>query len=126
LQNTLNGEKMRKYSRKIRREDNLRLQAADYMTYASQKVVDITIEKKDIDISAERFETLLKDYIDKSVMYEMLKSEIIKIYVPEDLLDKIDWSIEFTTEKLTITIKDDGDYSELLEKAQFVEVKNGK
>lgn len=117
---------MRKYSRKIRREDNLRLQAADYMTYASQKVVDITIEKKDIDISAERFETLLKDYIDKSVMYEMLKSEIIKIYVPEDLLDKIDWSIEFTTEKLTISIKDDGDYSELLEKAQFVEVKNGK
>jgi hypothetical protein len=126
LQNTLNGEKMRKYSRKIRRDDNLRLQAADYMTYASQKVVDITIEKKDIDISAERFETLLKDYIDKSVMYEMLKSEIIKVYVPEDLLDKIDWSIEFTTEKLTITIKDDGDYSELLEKAQFIEVKNGK
>ena len=117
---------MKKYSRKIHRDDNLRLQAADYMTYASQKVVDITVEKKDIDISAERFETLLKDYVDKSVMYEMLKSEIIRIYVPEELLDKISWSIEFTTEKLTITINDDGDYSELLEKAQFVEVKNGK
>ena len=117
---------MRKYSRKINRDDNLRLQAADYMTYASQKVVDITVEKKDIDISAERFEILLQDYIDKAVMYEMLKSDIIKIYVPEELLDKINWSIEFTTEKLTITVNDDGDYSELLEKAQFVEVKNGK
>ena len=117
---------MKKYSRKIHRDDNLRLQAADYMTYASQKVVDITVEKKDIDISAERFEILLQDYIDKAVMYEMLKSEIIRIYVPEELLDKINWSIEFTTEKLTITVNDDGDYSELLEKAQFVEVKNGK
>ena len=118
---------MKQYFRKILSDDNIRLQAADYMVYASQKIVDITIEKKDIDISIERFENLLKDYIDKTVIYEMLKTETIRKYIPYELLDKVDWSIEFTTEKLYITLTEDNDkYSKLLQEEGFVEVKNGK
>jgi len=122
-----NGEKMKQYFRKILSDDNIRLQAADYMVYASQKIVDITIEKKDIDISIERFENLLKDYIDKTVIYEMLKTETIRKYIPYELLDKVNWSIEFTTEKLYITLTEDNDkYSKLLQEEGFVEVENGK
>ena len=118
---------MKQYFRKILSDDNIRLQAADYMVYASQKIVDITIEKKDIDISIERFENLLKDYIDKTVIYEMLKTETIRKYIPYELLDKINWSIEFTTEKLYITLTEDNDkYSKLLQEEGFVEVENGK
>lgn len=118
---------MKQYFRKILSDDNIRLQAADYMVYASQKIVDITIEKKDIDISIERFENLLKDYIDKTVIYEMLKTETIRKYIPYELLDNVNWSIEFTTEKLYITLTEDNDkYSKLLQEEGFVEVENGK
>lgn len=116
---------MKKFCTVIDNEDNLRLQAAEYMSYSSQKVVDIAIEKNDIDISKERFKVLLDDYIDKNVMYETLKNEMIKNYVPRELIRKIvNWNLDFSDGALVIEFSDDFKESDKLFNARYVEVKD--
>lgn len=109
----------------IDNDDNLRLQAAEYMSYSSQKIVDITIEKNDIDISKERFKVLLDDYIDKNVMYETLKNEMIKNYVPKELIRKIiNWNLDFSSGILAIEFPDSFKESDKLLSNRYSEVRD--
>lgn len=116
---------MRKFCIMIDNDDNLRLQAAEYMSYSSQKIVDITIEKNDIDISKERFKVLLDDYIDKNVMYETLKNEMIKNYVPKELIRKIiNWNLDFSSGILVIEFPDGFKESDKLLSNRYSEVRD--
>ena len=45
----------------ITEEENVRLQSAEYMSSSSRKIVEVTLEDEDINISTERFKVLLDD-----------------------------------------------------------------
>lgn len=98
----------------ITEEENVRLQSAEYMSSSSRKIVEVTLEDEDINISTERFKVLLDDYIDKNVMYEFLKDKLAKDNIPYDLLGKVDWSLDFATAKLTLTFENEDYKNELL------------
>ena len=78
------------------------LMAASMLVDSTRDIIQKIIIIPDINISNEKFQILLDNYIDKYMHYEFLKTEISKKYI-DDIDHVSDWSINFNSKKIYIT-----------------------
>ena len=80
-------------------------QRADIECSARRDIITYILEKN-IAVPAERMAAYQKDYDDKYFAFEQAKSNIESNYVRKAVSNPINWSLDYHTNIVTITVED--------------------
>ena len=80
-------------------------QRADIECSARRDIITYILEKN-IAVPAERMAAYQKDYDDKYFAFEQAKSELEREYVRKAVSNPINWSLDYHTNIVTITVED--------------------